>query len=56
VRRSAISNYYEVYASEDTIYCEIYVSEDNDCEGDPTTYEEAMRSSNSYVDVLTRGS
>jgi hypothetical protein len=38
---------YEVYTSVDTKNDEIYVSEDIDAEGDPTTYEETMRSLNS---------
>jgi hypothetical protein len=35
---------YEVYASEEIEDHEIYVSEDTNIEGDPTIYEEAMRS------------
>jgi hypothetical protein len=46
-RRSAIPDDYEVYTTEDTKSDEIYMSEDIDAEGDPTTYEEAMRSENS---------
>jgi hypothetical protein len=46
-RKSAIPDGYEVYATEDTWSDEIYMSEDIDIEGDPTTYEAAMRSANS---------
>lgn len=42
-----ISDNYEICASEETKDCEIYVSWDIDSEGDPTAYEEAMRSPNS---------
>jgi hypothetical protein len=38
---------YEVYAVENTECDEIYMSGDIDTEGDPTTYEAAMRSANS---------
>jgi hypothetical protein len=38
---------YEVYESVETECDEIYMSEDIDVEGDPTTYEEAMISENS---------
>jgi hypothetical protein len=38
---------YEVYEIKDTRSDEIYMSEDIDTEGDPTTYEAAMRSTNS---------
>jgi hypothetical protein len=38
---------YEVYPSVDTESDEIFMSEDIDVEGDPTTYKEAMRSANS---------
>jgi hypothetical protein len=44
---STISSDYEVYTSVDIESDEIYMSEDIDSEGDPTTYEEAMRSENS---------
>jgi hypothetical protein len=44
---------YEVYASIDTKSDEIYVSENIDEEGDPTAYEEAMRSPNSSKWVST---
>jgi hypothetical protein len=38
-KRSANPGDYEVYTSVDTKTNEIYVSEDIDAEGDPTTYE-----------------
>jgi hypothetical protein len=41
-----IPSEYEVYSSTDTKSYEIYVSEDVDAEGDPTTYEEDMWSPN----------
>jgi hypothetical protein len=43
---------YEVYTSVETESDEIYTSEDIDAEGDPTTYEEFMRSENSSKWVL----
>jgi hypothetical protein len=46
-RQSAILNNYEFYRSVDIESDEIYMSEDIDAEGDPTTYEDAMRSENS---------
>jgi hypothetical protein len=46
-RQSAILNNYEFYTSVDIESDEIYMSEDIDAEGDPTTYEDAMRSENS---------
>jgi hypothetical protein len=46
-RKSAISDDYEVYATQDTRSDEIYMSEDIDTEGDPTTYEATMKSTNS---------
>jgi hypothetical protein len=45
-KKSAIPDDYEVYTTEDTGCGEIYISEDIDTEGDPTTYEVAMRSVN----------
>jgi hypothetical protein len=51
-RRPAISNGYEVYISVDRESDEIYMSEEIDAEGDPTTYEESMRSENSSKWVL----
>jgi hypothetical protein len=47
LRKSAIPDDYEVYAAEDIGSDEIYMSEDIDTKGDPTTYEAAMRSANS---------
>jgi hypothetical protein len=38
---------YDVYIRVGTTSDEIYMSEPIDAEGDPTTYEEAMRSENS---------
>jgi hypothetical protein len=38
---------YEVYAAEGTECVEIYMSEDIDIVGDPTSYEAVMRSANS---------
>jgi hypothetical protein len=45
-RRSAIPNDYGVYTSVDIESDEIYMCEDIDAEGDPTTYETTMRSAN----------
>jgi hypothetical protein len=47
LRKTAIPDDYEVYAAEDTKDDEIYMSEDIDTVGDPTSYEAAMRSANS---------
>jgi hypothetical protein len=47
LRKSTIPDDYEVYAAENIEWDEIYMSEDIDTEGDPTTYEAAMRSANS---------
>jgi hypothetical protein len=47
LRKSAIPDDYEVYAAENIECDEIHMSEDIDTEGDPTTYEAAMRSANS---------
>jgi hypothetical protein len=46
---------YEVYATENTGSDEIYMSQDIDAEGDPTTYEEAMRSANSSRWLSVKG-
>lgn len=46
-RRSAISDDYEVYASQEIVNGDIYVSEYIDEECDPTTYEKAARNENS---------
>jgi hypothetical protein len=43
-----ISDDYGVYASQETISGDIYVSEDIDEEGDPTTCENAFRNENSF--------
>jgi hypothetical protein len=45
-RRSAIPSDYGVYTSVDIESNEIYMCEDIDVEGDPTTYETTMRSAN----------
>jgi hypothetical protein len=45
-RRSTIPDDYGVYTSVDIESDEIYMCEDIDAEGDPTTYETAMRSTN----------
>lgn len=46
-RRSVISDDYEVSEAKEAENNEIYVCENIDIKGDPTTYEEAMRSKNS---------
>jgi hypothetical protein len=51
-RHGPVPSDYEVYTSVETESDEIYTSEDIDAEGDPTTYEEFMRSENSSKWVL----
>jgi hypothetical protein len=55
-RRSAIPNDYGVYTSIDIERDEIYMSEDIEAEGDPTTYETTMRRANYWVYKTKRDS